>query len=160
MHLFLFSIFAICIAGGKTQEIAIGTEYLRANFNNSLPSESVIHAQESESSSIGVVVDDTTTTTQAPKDHDHGHHHHHHLHDDHDHSSENHDDDHKKHGHEHHSHHQHGATVTIDVHHILDIFKRRLEATEERIIAAIQQGQSSNSAPVVKSYRTADRNNE
>ncbi|CAF2401008.1 unnamed protein product [Rotaria sp. Silwood2] len=89
------------------------------------------------------------------KDHDHDHHHHHHAH--HDHSSEDHDDHHKKHDHEHQSHHEHDAIVTVNMHNVLSLFKQKLQETEERIIAAIQHGQSSSPATAVKSYRIADR---
>lgn len=50
--------------------------------------------------------------------------------------------------------HDHGATITIDVHNILEIFKEQIHQTEERILAAIQHEQSKN---IPKSYRTADR---
>ncbi|CAF0757981.1 unnamed protein product [Rotaria sordida] len=157
MRLFLFSIVTICIAGSRTQEIAIGTEYLRANSNDSLPSESGINAQDQEPLPTLVVTDDATITNDTLKDHDHDHDHHHHHHHDHDHSSYRHDDHHKKYDHEHHSHHAHDTTITVDLHNIFDLIKQQLHETEEHIIASIKQSQSASPVPVEKSYRTADR---
>ena len=64
----------------------------------------------------------------------------------------------KAYDHDHQSHHEHGATISVDVHNILDIFKEQLHQTEERILAAIHKQQSSSNAAIVpKSYRTAHR---
>ena len=77
------------------------------------------------------------------------------------------DDDHKNksYDHEHDSHHEHDATISVDLHNVLDLFKNELHEAEERIIAAIHHGHddhghahhNSTAAPVLKSYRTATR---
>jgi hypothetical protein len=71
------------------------------------------------------------------------------------------DDKTKAFDHEHKTHHEHDATITVDVHNILDLFKQQLQETEQRILDAVKSQQQQNSlspASIVgKSYRTADR---
>jgi hypothetical protein len=56
--------------------------------------------------------------------------------------------------HEHTFHHEHDAIISVDLHNIVDLFKQQLQESEKRILAAIN---ATLAAPVVKSYRTADR---
>ncbi len=50
--------------------------------------------------------------------------------------------------------HEHDATISVDLHNILDLFKQQLQESEKHILAAIHP---TPAAPAVKSYRTADR---
>ncbi len=59
------------------------------------------------------------------------------------------------HGHQ--DHHEHAATITVDLHNILDLFKQQLQENEKRIISAIQSNNPSNSVISLKSYRTHER---
>ncbi|CAF4757525.1 unnamed protein product [Rotaria socialis] len=67
----------------------------------------------------------------------------------------------KKFDHGHKGHHEHDATITIDVHNIMDLFKEQLKESEQRIIAAVGKDDSASStasSSSQESYRTADRN--
>jgi len=64
------------------------------------------------------------------------------------------DDKKNSYDHEHKFHHEHDATISVDLHNILDLFKQQLQESEKRILAAIHP---TPAAPAVKSYRTADR---
>ncbi|CAF1178476.1 unnamed protein product [Adineta steineri] len=70
------------------------------------------------------------------------------------------EDKNKSYDHEHESHHDHDATISVDVHNILDLFKEQLHETEERLLAAIHHDHKEHhpkASPAPKSYRTADR---
>jgi hypothetical protein len=64
------------------------------------------------------------------------------------------DDKKNSYDHEHTLHHEHDATISVDLHNILDLFKQQLQESEKHILAAIHP---TPAAPAVKSYRTADR---
>ncbi|CAF3287865.1 unnamed protein product [Rotaria socialis] len=105
-----------------------------------------IQAQYPDHPTLAVVLSDTVTQTSDDttaieidsKDQDH--------------SSEQHDGKKKNFDHEHQSHHEHDATISVDVHNIIDLFKEQLHASEQRILAAF-----SSHGAILKSYRTADR---
>jgi hypothetical protein len=50
--------------------------------------------------------------------------------------------------------HKHNATITVDVHNILDLFKLHLKQSEKRIITAVKDDSSSSSK---ESYHTVNR---
>ncbi|CAF1018290.1 unnamed protein product [Adineta ricciae] len=137
MHLVLFSIVAICIAVANAQK----------------PVVAVVAAGSTAASTTVTTTGAASLPATKPAKAD-------------DDSNED-DDDHKNksYDHEHDSHHEHDATISVDLHNVLDLFKNELHETEERIIAAIHHGHddhghahhNSTAAPVLKSYRTAER---
>jgi len=130
MQVLLFSIVAICIAAINAQMV-------------DLPPPGILghHSTPPTTSTSS-----TTTTVTSKVDDDN--------------SPEHDDDDKKPYDHEHKSHHEHEATISVDVHNILDMFKQELHASEKRILEAIQHKRHLKPATAPKSYRTADRLNE
>ncbi|CAF1521515.1 unnamed protein product [Adineta steineri] len=126
MHLQIFIVLAICIAVSYTQA----------------PSAVVVPAVKVVETTVTTTVDSTTTTAAAAAD----------AHD----GSKEDADNNKDFDHKHDDHHEHDATVSVDLHNILDLLKQHLHQTEERIIAEIHKDHSSTPASK-ESYRTADR---
>jgi len=165
MQVLLFSIVAICIAAINAQiaDLPPPPGVLGPHPPPPPPTTS------STTTIVASKVDDDKSTEEDDDDkkpHDHKHKPHHEHDDDkkpYDHKHKphhEHDDDKKPYDHKHKFHHEHNATVSIDVHNILDIFTHELRASEKRIVGAIQHKRLSKPATAPKSYRTADRLNE
>ncbi|CAF1514511.1 unnamed protein product [Rotaria magnacalcarata] len=134
MHLQLFALLVICVAAN----------YVQASEDVTTVSDSVAAVVETTISNI-----DSAPATAAAESKDS------------DDTSKEVDGHEKKFGHGHKKHHEHDATITIDVHNIMDLFKEQLKESEQRIIAAVGKDDSSSSAASSsskESYRTADRN--
>ncbi|CAF1371710.1 unnamed protein product [Rotaria sordida] len=129
MHLQLFALFVICITASYGQTLGDSPPIV----------DPILSSLEVNKSST-----DSTTTTTTSKDDD---------------DSKEVDNKNKKFDHGHKDHHEHAATITVDVHNILDLFKQQLQQTEKKILAALGKdgNSSSSSSSSSESYRTADR---
>ncbi|CAF3387324.1 unnamed protein product [Rotaria socialis] len=132
MHLQLFALLVVCVAAN----------YVQASDDVTTVNDSVEAVVETTISNI-----DSAPAAAESKDSDD--------------TSKEVGDHEKKFDHGHKGHHEHDATITIDVHNIMDLFKEQLKESEQRIIAAVGKDDSASStasSSSQESYRTADRN--